>query len=57
VLPLGDTRDYLGNDHSKVLIFGGLNNKADPCKHTVLVTLDNKNLEKAELSDLKTAYA
>lgn len=57
MLPLGDTRDYLGNDHSKVLIFGGLNNKADPCKHTVLVTLDNKNLEKAELSDLKTAYA
>jgi len=53
VLPLSDMRDYAGRDTSTLIFFGGLNNMADKLRQTVLVTLDNNNLDNSTLSVLK----
>ena len=53
ILPLTNIRGWRGNDTSTLIIFGGLNEDAEPQKKTVLIELDNNNFEKTALFELK----
>lgn len=55
MLPISDLRDIYGNDNSMLLIFGGLCKAARPQKTTTLINIDNRDITKTTIADLKTS--